>query len=187
MPNKSLCLSIVNILLFLVGACYPIIWLINHHAEALFYLPWCLSLLWLIKGILQTKQQRYFAYVLAIILAFVGVNKANQMMYWYPVIINGLMLILFAGSLFTSQSLVERLARLSTPNLNAQGVIYTYRVTLLWCAVFSFNLLVTIWFIMQENYQYWAYYTGVVSYIIIAIVMLSEWLIRQRVKKQYEQ
>ncbi|TCK01535.1 putative membrane protein [Volucribacter psittacicida] len=187
MSTSTPYLTLVNLFLFFTSACYPVIWLINKTAPSLSYLPWGLGLLWLIKGIITRKQQSYFAYLFAIILFVTGLNKTNQIMYWYPVIINAFMLILFAGSLFTSQSFVERIARLSTPHLNAKGIIYTYRVTLLWCLIFSFNLLIITFLIMQENYQYWAYYTGVISYVIIAIVMLSEWLIRQRVKKQHEE
>ena len=47
------------------------------------------------------------------------------------------------------QSLVERLARLQTPNLNTQAIQYTRRVTQVWCGVFclkyfAFNALYCI-------------------------------------------
>ncbi len=95
------------------------------------------------------------------------------------------MLVLFGGSLFQSQSLVERLARLQTPNLNTQAIQYTRRVTQVWCSVFCLNILLSTLFIAFNLLEYWAIYTGVISYIIMGLVMSIEWLIRQRVKRNH--
>lgn len=59
--------------------------------------------------------------------------RLPQSMYWYPVWVSLLMLALFGGSLFAKQSLIERLARLQTPDLPPEGVRYTRRITQIWC------------------------------------------------------
>ena len=49
------------------------------------------------------------------------------------------MLAVFAVSLRFPPSAVERIARLSDPDLPPQGVAYTRRVTQVWCGFFVFN------------------------------------------------
>lgn len=95
---------------------------------------------------------------------------------------NLIMLALFGGSLFTKQSLVERMARLQTPHLTVVGIDYTRKVTEIWCAVFLLNGLITATAILIEDYHFWALYSGIIAYIVMAAVMVVEWLIRQRVK-----
>ncbi len=107
-------------------------------------------------------------------------------MFWYPIIINGLMLSLFGSSLWSEQTVVERLARLQTPDLNEAGVRYTRKVTQLWCGVFIVNILITGAAIWLKFYDFWALYTGVISYCVIGVVMAGEWLVRQKVKQHYE-
>ena len=179
-------LLIVNILLALTAIAYPIIWLFFQVEQLLHTLPYVMSLLWLIKSLIHpNKGQRIFALSMAALLFLVGWQRSLDMMYWYPILMNGIMLVLFGGSLFQSQSLVERLARLQTPNLNAQAIQYTRRVTQVWCGVFCLNILLSTLFITFNLLEYWAIYTGVISYIIMGLVMSIEWLIRQRVKRNH--
>ena len=161
-------LLIVNILLALTAIAYPIIWLFFQVEQLLHTLPYVMSLLWLIKSLIQpNKGQRIFALSMAALLFLVGWQRSLDMMYWYPILMNGIMLVLFGGSLFQSQSLVERLARLQTPNL------------------FCLNILLSTLFVAFDLLEYWAIYTGVISYIIMGLVMSIEWLIRQRVKRNH--
>ena len=96
------------------------------------------------------------------------------------------MLSLFGSSLWSEQTVVERLARLQTPDLNEAGVRYTRKVTQLWCGVFIVNILITGMAIWLKYYDFWALYTGVISYCVIGVVMAGEWLVRQKVKQHYE-
>ncbi|QEH46918.1 hypothetical protein FXN59_04090 [Aggregatibacter actinomycetemcomitans] len=175
---------LINVLLSLTGVAYPIIWLFAEDQTPLFYLPWIMALLWAAKGFFQQQGQRYFAWAMALILAVVGITRSVETMFWYPIIINGLMLSLFGGSLWSEQTVVERLARLQTPDLSEAGVRYTRKVTQLWCGVFVINIVIIASAIWLKYYDFWALYTGVLSYCFIGMVMAGEWLVRQKVKKQ---
>ena len=175
-----------NLLLTLVSIAYPIIWLYAGQEEPILYLlPYLLGGLWLVKGCLQAVGwQRYFAIVISLVLFAIGVGRSLGSMYWYPVIMNGLMLAIFGGSLFTSQSFVERLARLQTPDLPIKAIVYTRKVTQVWCGLFLINILITTGLILTEQYEYWAIYSGVIAYILIGLTMSIEWCIRQIVIKK---
>ena len=176
----------INLLLTLTGIAYPIIWLFANNQQMLFHLPWIMAVLWAVKGCFQQQGQRYFAWSIALILAVVAFTRSIETMFWYPIIINGLMLSLFGSSLWSEQTVVERLARLQTPDLNEAGVRYTRKVTQLWCGVFIVNILITGAAIWLKFYDFWALYTGVISYCVIGFVMAGEWLVRQKVKQHYE-
>lgn len=147
-------------------------------------LPWVMAMLWIMR--VRTLKNasnfdRTLGRIMVLFFILIASAKSVNAMYWYPVLINGLMLILFAGSLFSRQSLIERLARLRTPDLPDRAVSYTKRVTQVWCIVFIFNIILAGAFILTRQYTYWAIFTGGVSYVVIALVMLTERLIRRRV------
>ncbi|OOH90643.1 hypothetical protein BMT54_04200 [Pasteurellaceae bacterium 15-036681] len=181
---------ITNLLLTLVSIAYPLVWLFSSQTgqEAsviLGILPYLLALLWAIKARLQAVGwQRYFAMFMTLLLAIVALSRSVGTMYWYPVIINGLMLATFGGSLFSSQSIVERLARLQDPDLPPKGVRYTRTVTQIWCGFFLFNIIVATTLIFTQQYHYWAIFTGVIYYILMGILMAGEWCVRQVVMKK---
>ncbi|MGZ5059634.1 MAG: hypothetical protein ACXWE3_14025, partial [Methylobacter sp.] len=50
------------------------------------------------------------------------INQLDALLF-YPILVNGLMLLIFGWSLFSPPSLIERLARLQHPDLPPEGVI----------------------------------------------------------------
>lgn len=179
---------IINLLVFLSSIAYPIIWLFfKQNSELLFFLPWLMAVLWAIKALLQKiVWQRYFSLVMAILLLIIAITRSVDTMYWYPNIISGIMLVIFAGSLFSEQTIIERFARLQTPDLPLYAVTYTRNVTKIWMFFFIFNIIVTTILILLENYRLWALFTGVISYILIGIIMSVEYCVRKIVMKKYK-
>ncbi|BFU61701.1 hypothetical protein [Rodentibacter abscessus] len=173
---------LINLLLGITAVAYPLIWLWQSNSHLLSILPWLLALLWGIKAISAVGFQRVFALFMTAFLLIVAFTRTLQTMYWYPVIINLVMLILFASSLLSSQSLVERFARLQTPDLPPKAIRYTRKVTQVWCGFFVFNIVVTANLIWLEQYHYWAIYSGVIAYVLMGLLFIGEWVVRQYVK-----
>ncbi|PJG85408.1 hypothetical protein [Conservatibacter flavescens] len=170
----------VNILLTVVSIAFPLIWLFSPQMHTLSQiLPYIMAILWGLKAMQTVRFQRFFAIFMACLLVFISVTRNLDTMYWYPVIISGVMLFFFGSSLFSAQSLIERLARLQTPELPPQAVRYTRKVTQVWCGFFVFNIAVTSHLIVQEQYQYWALYSGVISYILMGMLFVGEWGVRK--------
>lgn len=171
----------LNLFLTLTSIIYPLCWffLPQYRMElvALF------AGLWTAKVFTSQGNMRYFAGLLAIVLWSLFALRTLELMTWYPAIVSGLMLIIFASSLFTSQSFVERIARLKEPNLPPAGVIYTRRVTQVWCVFFLANILVIAVSIWQEFWLFWALYSGIISYLLMGMLFLGEWLVRRRILK----
>lgn len=101
----------------------------------------------------------------------------------YPVAINASMLLLFAASLWHGPSFVERMARLTEPDLAPRAVLYTRQVTRVWCIFFAANGLAALYTALYSSFDTWAIYNGVVAYVLMAVLFLLEWLIRRRVQR----
>ncbi|RPH30014.1 DNA gyrase subunit B [Buttiauxella warmboldiae] len=109
-----------------------------------------------------------------------------QLLLWYPVVVNMVMLALFGGSLWSRQSVIERLARWREGDLSPAGVRYTRRVTQVWCLFFLFNGGVALFTCLAGNIHWWTLWNGMIGYLLMGALFTGEWLIRQRVKRRDE-
>lgn len=110
--------------------------------------------------------------------------KTHQLLLFYPVVVNLLMLILFGGSLWTAMPLVERLARLREPQLPPEGVRYTRRVTQVWCLFFIINGSIALFTALQGDMHLWTAWNGIIAYVLMGTLMATEWLVRRQVIKR---
>ena len=102
---------------------------------------------------------------------------------FYPVLVNLGFFALFAGSLFSAQSFVERLARLREPDLPPRAIAYTRRVTWVWSLFFVVNGGVAAYTAVAASDKTWALYNGFIAYLLIGALALGEWLVRRRVMR----
>ena len=100
----------------------------------------------------------------------------------YPALINAVLLVVFAASLAFPPTAVERIARLSEPDLPPSGVAYTRRVTQVWCGFFVLNGALALATALWMSDRAWALYNGLIAYGLIGLLFGVEWLVRQRVR-----
>jgi uncharacterized membrane protein len=137
-------------------------------------LPGRLQQLWLGKGL---------AWV-GILLALASwALKQTHWLLYYPVLVNALLLGLFAYSLYSPPTVVERLARLTEPQLDAAGVAYTRRVTQVWCGFFMINGAIALATCLSGDLSLWTLYNGGISYVLMGTLMGIEWIVRKRVRR----
>ncbi|HGT2536977.1 TPA: hypothetical protein ACMZ3U_001324, partial [Neisseria gonorrhoeae] len=115
--------------------------------------------------------------------AAVLVFGRRDSMYWYPVLVNLMMLAVFGSSLFAGQTVIEKLARLQQPDLPEKAVRYTRRVTQVWCVFFIANGTLAALLVRLGRYDWWAVYTGVIAYVLMGMLFAGEWLYRKLVLK----
>lgn len=104
----------------------------------------------------------------------------------YPALISFGVLALFFGSLFTAQSMVERIARVMHPDLPPQGVAHCRRVTQAWCLVLAANVLVSLYTAFAASLRFWSLYNGVIVYFVFGAMLLGEYLLRLRLRRKWE-
>lgn len=110
--------------------------------------------------------------------------KAHQLLLFYPVVVNAVMLAVFGGSLWSAMPLVERLARLREPNLPPAGIRYTRQVTRIWCLFFIVNGSIALFTALHGDMKLWTAWNGVIAYLLMGTLMAAEWLVRRRLMKR---
>jgi uncharacterized membrane protein len=166
-------------------ACYPLaIWLLGGRVE-----PRWLALSLVLLGALRLAATRQRAWVVLALVAFalaaltLLLNVAWPLR-WYPVLVNGALLVLFAVTLRHPPSMAERLARLKEPDLPAHAVAYTRKVTQAWCGFFLVNGALAALTAALASDQVWALYNGGLAYALMGLFAGGEYLVRLRVRKR---
>ncbi|WP_274585018.1 hypothetical protein V6667_09285 [Neisseria leonii] len=172
-----------SLLLAATGAAYPIVWYFGREYGVFPWLAVLMCGLWLLRAVQARGVQRRVACSAAAFFAAAVFWGRPGLMYWYPVAVSLLMLAVFGSSLFAGRTVIERLARLRYPDLPEKGVRHTRRVTQIWCVFFVFNAAVAAWLALSGRYDWWAAYTGAVSYGLMGLLFGGEWLYRKAVLK----
>lgn len=118
--------------------------------------------------------------VLALVLAAVGfTTERDEALLFYPVLMNALGLVLFAGSL-RERPIIERFARMKHPNLPPEGVRWCRKVTVVWCVFFVLNGSAALATVLSGDRDLWTLYNGFVSYLLMGLLFAGEWLLRPK-------
>lgn len=173
-----------TLLLPLVGVIYPfaVYYGSGKVAPPLFALV--LGAVWLLRApaLLRQRGGRWMvlaalAYCAALALAGAALTR------WYPTLISALMLAAFGLSLVYGPPAVERIARLTDPNLPPAAVRYTRQVTKVWVGFFVFNGVLSAWLTLWASLRWWTLYNGLIAYLLMGALFVGEWLLRRRVRR----
>ena len=108
------------------------------------------------------------------------VLKANVWFRLYPAVIVALALVSFGVSLWRTP-LVEVFARGMGESLDARGVDYCRRVTVVWTVFLALHLAVTVGTVFASR-ETWAVYNGCIAYVLMGALFVGEWLYRRRIR-----
>ncbi len=184
-------LPVVPLLTGLLLLAWPfLIWFGLAHNSLHWLLPLMALLLFL--RFRQTRRQAGPLRIVTQVVAIAGMTlciasyllKTHQLLLFYPVVVNAVMLAVFGGSLCSSMPIVERLARLREPALSDNGVRYTRRVTQIWCAFFIINGGIALFTALRDDMSLWTAWNGMLSYLLMGTLMAGEWLVRRRMIKR---
>jgi uncharacterized membrane protein len=96
----------------------------------------------------------------------------------YPLFVSVALCMAFGSSLFRERSLIETFARLHRPELEAREVSHCRAATWAWTIFFLCNGGVVAVLSIFAPLSWWTLYTGVVSYLLSAVVGLIELAVR---------
>ncbi len=112
--------------------------------------------------------------------------NSSMLVRFNPVLINLMLLLLFAGTLIKPPSMIERFARLAEPYLPEEAIIYTRNVTIVWCIFFVFNAIVAAITTFYATLEIWTLYNGLIAYLLMATIFIIEYAVRQVKMKTYD-
>ncbi|KXU36293.1 hypothetical protein AXE65_05240 [Ventosimonas gracilis] len=174
-------------LLWLAGLAYPFVVYFSLGKVAVAWLLLPLALLWLLRSLLDQSATGLLARALPFGMAAFCLSvaiwdalafDATFALRAYPVLVNAMLLGVFAHSLTSGMPVIERLARLRHADLPAEGVRYTRQLTKLWCAFFAANGSIAALLAVFGSLESWTLYNGLISYLLIGALCLGEWCFR---------
>ena len=126
---------------------------------------------------------RWFACVGIALVLLSWLMKQSSWLLYYPVFMSFALLSVFAFSLLKGPSVIERIARLSDPDLPPEAVVYTRKVTFVWVCFFFLNALVSLATILSGSMRAWTLYNGALSYGFMGCLLAGEYLLRRRIRR----
>lgn len=180
-------LRLFNLLVILTLAAYPFLVYYSKERVGTLWVTGGLLLLWGIRSLISRQRwQQFVALALLLCVLLFQLTDSPDFLYFYPVVINLVLLAVFAGSLFTSMSVVERIARSQQPDLPQSAVRYTRSVTKVWIVFFILNGGTTYLLWQAGYFKAWSLYTGFISYVLMALLFAGEWIYRKHYKRKHQ-
>ena len=118
---------------------------------------------------------------------------ANNILFvkFYPVLVNLSLLAFFGFTLWRPPSFAFRMACLGNKSLNTSPSFkaverYCNKVTFAWCIFFIVNGLVSALTVFVGSDKIWSLYNGLISYILIGLFFIVEYLVRKMVQSKMQ-
>lgn len=190
--SKNNLFKVFSLLFFVFSLGYPVIVYLGLRSSGVNRVSWLLMGVGLFQLVLAVlKGQKGFKAFVApgCIFVLAGLSAAYQSPLFfknYPFLVNLGLFVLFYGSLFQERSFIERVARLREPDLPAQGVRYTWWVTLVWAVYFFVNSFITLFTIYISSTRFWALYNGLIAYMLMGSLFAVELAIRTYLKRKWK-
>jgi uncharacterized membrane protein len=121
----------------------------------------------------------------ALVLTTLLLNDPRAL-FLAPAVVNAVLLVAFARTLFGGPTQVESFARMQGHELSDEERRYCRSVTLVWCAFFLANGAVSLWLALAGDPELWALYTGPVAYGVIGLLFAGEFVVRSWRFGRYE-
>jgi len=114
-----------------------------------------------------------FSFSVILIILSVFFNSL-PLLKLYPVLVNLSLLAVFSYSLYSPATIIEKFARIRNNDLSELEIIYIGKVTKLWIGFFIFNGSVAFYTAIFSNLEVWTLYNGLISYVLMGTLFLSE-------------
>jgi uncharacterized membrane protein len=111
--------------------------------------------------------------------AAIVVTDSELLLRFYPSLVNLGLLIAFGATLARGPSMIEKFARLGSPDLPPGAVRYTRCVTQVWCAFFVLNGAFSAYTALYWSRASWSLYNGIIAYGLIGALLAGEYLWRR--------
>jgi uncharacterized membrane protein len=102
----------------------------------------------------------------------------------YPVLMSLTFAAVFAYSLVWPPTVVERIARLTHPDLPLEVNSYLRKVTIAWLLFFLVNATISTATATSGSLKLWTLYNGLIAYLAMGVMFAAEFLIRQVVRQR---
>lgn len=131
----------------------------------------------------MNKLKPFLSILITLCVVLVFYIKRFIFLKFYPPLCNGFVFIVFFISLFTKETVIQKIAKACGDRLDKPAWIYTRNLTYIWCFFMFINLLISTWTIFQSD-KIWILYNGCISYILIGALFGGEYVVRTIFRKR---
>ena len=181
MQLKKLLTIITKIFLGLFIIAYPfmIFYALQQNIAVKFI--GIILLMAIVSSFIRNKNR--YIFVSGLILCFFVVFFNQEIfLKLYPVLMNASVCAIFTLSLRKTPIITQFAQKMRKPPLDDEKIIYTRRATKAWAIFMFINMIISLTTVFLPN-EIWVLYNGFISYVLIGIMMLSEYIIRKRMEK----
>lgn len=140
---------------------------------------------WLARG-QNDAAQTWVLIVAAGFSALIAISESEAMVKLYPAVMSACAGLVFLLSSYQPQSLIERLARLQGALITPLAKRYTRRLTRVWAVLLLANAAVAAYLAAFASMQWWALYSGLLSYAFFVVFFIVEYGFRRYYIKKYD-
>lgn len=130
------------------------------------------------------KKNPYWGRVLSLLALVLGsaslLLRNAEFIYLYPVLVNSFLLVVFVLSLYGSQTIVEKIARLKDSRFTDEHIPYARKVTIAWATFFFINGCIALLTVFIADKMYWSLYNGAISYVLMGLMFAGEFYCRKK-------
>ena len=114
------------------------------------------------------------AFMLSVASAAIVWTNSELLLRIYPSLVNLGLLIAFSATLVHGPTMIEKFARIGTPNLSGPAIRHTRRVTQIWCAFFLANGVFSLYTALYWPREAWSLYNGAIAYGLVGLLLVGE-------------
>lgn len=102
----------------------------------------------------------------------------------YPILMNFLFFAVFFVSLFSKETVIQRIAREMDGKLEEPVLSYTKNLTYIWVIFLFVNFSVSVATMFLSD-NFWLLYNGFISYFLVGMMFIVEYPVRKSFKKRH--
>ncbi len=185
MNYKTIIFALIGIVTF----AYPFIIYFSLDSFGPSILAYVLFIIILIRVVIRgdfKKPEQFVQLTLVGGLALIAAwFNSEELLRYYPVMMNLAFAGFFALSLTTDTSLVERFGRMFVKEIPPQGKIYMRVLTKVWVVILIINAAISYYTACCLSLKAWTLYNGLLAYFFLGGFMLIEFGYRQLYKRRH--
>ena len=170
--------SIISSIIFLL---YPYLVYRGVKEGVVWFAPAAIASIYFFQAVkARSKRVRIKKTAIVIILFLGAIFYQDVMAKLMPIIIQLSLMLFFGKTLLRGKgpSLVERFASLEFPVMPSALSRYCRHLTIMWTSFFAFNVVTCILLAFFAPVEWWAIFTGVLIFMLTAILMVAEYIWR---------
>ncbi len=175
---KKVLRGIISTLLFLL---YPYLVYRGIEAGVVWFAPAMVAGFYLWQAVkAKNARVRFKNLDIVLLLALGTIFYQDLVAKLIPIFIQLSLMDFFGKTLRKGKgpSLVERFASLDFPEIPPVVSRYCRRLTMMWTGFFAFNVLACIVLALFAPVSWWAFYTGIMIFVLTGILMVGEYIWR---------